>query len=126
MFQHVDTNSVLHCTSTTEVSHTDHHTDHPHLFPTSAMSATANAGSRHPHEPQAKHKAAEQQPPFLWGVLRYEDSVEDEWFVVWLLLQLTQQLPGCTARCWDDDGEFLLIEVRQQGECSACFIYSQY
>jgi hypothetical protein len=44
-------------------------------------------------------------------VLRYEDSVEDEWFVVWLLLQLTQQLPGCSARCWDDDGEFLLIEV---------------
>jgi hypothetical protein len=39
--------------------------------------------------------------------------VEDEWFVVWLLLHLTQQLPGCTARCWDDDGEFLLIEVGQ-------------
>lgn len=71
----------------------------------------ANAGSRHPHEPQPKRQAAEQQPPFLWGVLRYEDSVEDEWFVVWLLLQLTQQLPGCSARCWDDDGEFLLIEV---------------
>lgn len=52
------------------------------------------------------------QHPFLWGVLRYEDSVEDEWFVVWLLLLLTRQLPGCSARSWDDDGEFLLIEVR--------------
>jgi hypothetical protein len=49
-------------------------------------------------------------------VLRYEDNVEDEWFVVWLLLQLTAQLPGVSARCWDDDGEFLLIEVRQRAE----------
>jgi hypothetical protein len=70
------------------------------------------AGKRHPHEHQPKRQQSEQQPPFLWGVVRYEDSVEDEWFVVWLLLQLTQQLKGCTARCWDDDGEFLLIEVR--------------
>jgi hypothetical protein len=53
----------------------------------------------------------QQQPPSLWGVVRYEDCVDDEWFVVWLLLHLTQQLPGLTARCWDDDGEFLLIEV---------------
>jgi hypothetical protein len=33
-----------------------------------------------------------------WGVVRYEDSVEyysnSEWAVVWLLLQLTQQLNG--------------------------------
>lgn len=29
-----------------------------------------------------------------------------------MLLHLTQQLPGLSARCWDDDGEFLLIEVR--------------
>ena len=72
------------------------------------------AGRRHPHEQPAKRQQAQQQqPPFLWGVVRYEDSVEDEWFVVWLLLHLTQQLPGCTARCWDNDGEFLLIEVGQ-------------
>lgn len=69
-------------------------------------------GKRHPHEQQAKQQHSDQQPPFLWGVVRYEDSVEDEWFVVWMLLRLTQQLPGLSARCWDDDGEFLLIEVR--------------
>lgn len=73
------------------------------------------AGKRHPHEQQHKKQqtpSEQQQQPFLWGVVRYEDSVEDEWFVVWLLLLLTRQLPGCSARCWDDDGEFLLIEVR--------------
>lgn len=41
--------------------------------------------------------------------------MEDEWLVVWLLLTLTASLPGCTARCWDDDGEFLLIEVMRGG-----------
>lgn len=76
------------------------------------------AGKRHPHEQQPKKRQTpseqqQQQQPFLWGVVRYEDSVEDEWFVVWLLLLLTRQLPGCSARCWDDDGEFLLIEVRR-------------
>ena len=50
--------------------------------------------------------------------MRYEDSVEDEWFVVWLLLHLTQQLPGLSVRCWDDDGDFLLIEVCRQWNCS--------
>jgi len=54
----------------------------------------------------------QEQQPCLWGVVRYGDNVEDEWFVVWLLLQLTQQLEGLCARAWDDDGEFILIEVR--------------
>lgn len=83
----------------------------PPLFRVLCMRACT--GRRHPHEQASTSPLQQQQqPPFLWGVVRYEDSVEDEWFVVWLLLQLTQQLPGLTARCWDDDGEFLLIEVR--------------
>eukprot|EP00775_Hariotina_reticulata_P006594 gene6594-6822_t len=43
--------------------------------------------------------------------VRYGDNVEDEWFVVWLLMELTRQLEGLCARAWDDDGEFLLIEA---------------
>jgi hypothetical protein len=44
-------------------------------------------------------------------VAPFGDNVEDEWFIVWLLLALTEKFPGAAARVWDDDGEFLLIEV---------------
>jgi hypothetical protein len=50
-------------------------------------------------------------PPCLWGAAAFGDSVDDEWFVVWLLRGLTVKFPGAAARVWDDDGEFLLIEV---------------
>jgi hypothetical protein len=49
-------------------------------------------------------------PPHLWGSLGFGDNVEDEWFVVWLLLELTRAFP-VTARAWDNDGEFVLIEA---------------
>ena len=41
------------------------------------------------------------------------DSVEDEWFVVWLLVHLSRRrdFAGVAFRVWDDDGEFLLIEA---------------
>ena len=49
-------------------------------------------------------------PAHLSGTTRFGDNVEDEWFVVWMLLELTKQFPSLCARIWDDDGEFLLIE----------------
>lgn len=55
--------------------------------------------------------AADHPPPCLWGVLHFGDNIEDEWFVVSLLLHLTKQLPGVSAQVWDNDGEFLLIEA---------------
>ena len=36
--------------------------------------------------------------PYLWGSTAFGDNVEDEWFLVWLLLELTRKLPGSTAR----------------------------
>ena len=36
--------------------------------------------------------------PALWGSVAFGDNVEDEWFVVWLLLELTRTFP-ITARC---------------------------
>lgn len=66
------------------------------------------------HLPPWVHKAPGSrlaEPPCLWGTLRYGDNVEDEWFVVSLLYELTRQLDGISARVWDDDGEFLLIEA---------------
>lgn len=49
-------------------------------------------------------------PGFLWGQLNYGDNVEDEWFVTWLILEVTRAFP-VSARIWDSDGEFLLIEA---------------
>lgn len=50
------------------------------------------------------------EPAHLRGRSAYGDAVEDEWFIVFLLRELTRQLP-VSARVWDSDGEFLLIEA---------------
>ncbi|KAK1316500.1 hypothetical protein QJS10_CPA05g01488 [Acorus calamus] len=49
--------------------------------------------------------------PHLHGRTRYGDNVEDEWFVVFLLYEATRAVPSASARVWDSDGEFLLIEA---------------
>ena len=49
-------------------------------------------------------------PAHLAGATAFGDNVEDEWFIVWLLVELTRAFPTLTARVWDNDGEFLLIE----------------
>ena len=38
-------------------------------------------------------------PPTLWGSVAFGDNVEDEWFIVWLLLDITRQFKHVTARC---------------------------
>lgn len=50
-------------------------------------------------------------PPHLYGVTHYGENIEDEWFIVHLLIQLTQNISGLIARVIDVDGEFLLIEA---------------
>uniref|UniRef100_A0A8C7J9W5 Ecdysoneless homolog (Drosophila) n=1 Tax=Oncorhynchus kisutch TaxID=8019 RepID=A0A8C7J9W5_ONCKI len=50
-------------------------------------------------------------PAHIGGSTVFGDSVEDEWFIVYLLLQITQAFPELAARLEDNDGEFLLIEV---------------
>lgn len=49
--------------------------------------------------------------PHLHGRLKYGDNVEDEWFVVFILREITKCIPSVSARVWDTDGEFLLIEA---------------
>ncbi|PKI62545.1 hypothetical protein CRG98_017066 [Punica granatum] len=51
------------------------------------------------------------EPLHLHGKLRYGDNLEDEWFVVFLLFHITRKFPDLSARVWDTDGEFLLIEA---------------
>ncbi|UYV79534.1 ECD [Cordylochernes scorpioides] len=47
----------------------------------------------------------------LVGSTHYGDNVEDEWFIVFLLIQLTKEDPNLVVKVEDSDGEFLLIEV---------------
>ena len=37
-------------------------------------------------------------PPHLYGSLCYRDNVEDEWLVVWLLLEIGKQFPHLVTR----------------------------
>ncbi|XP_059620082.1 protein ecdysoneless [Phlebotomus argentipes] len=53
----------------------------------------------------------ESLPAHLYGISHYGDNIEDEWFIVALLYELTRQIPGLVVRTVDGDGEFLLIEV---------------
>ncbi|XP_046659614.1 protein ecdysoneless [Homalodisca vitripennis] len=50
-------------------------------------------------------------PPHLYGVSHYGDNIEDEWFIVFLLLEATRAIPDLVVRVVDSDGEFLLIEA---------------
>ncbi|KAM9188224.1 protein ecdysoneless homolog [Mergus octosetaceus] len=52
-------------------------------------------------------------PEHLGGNTRFGDNVEDEWFVVYLLREITRACPLLAARVDDNDGEFLLIEAAE-------------
>ncbi|KAJ0097631.1 hypothetical protein Patl1_28332 [Pistacia atlantica] len=49
--------------------------------------------------------------PHLRGRLRFGDNLEDEWFTVFLLFEISRAFPNLSIRVWDSDGEFLLIEA---------------
>ncbi|XP_016983005.2 protein ecdysoneless [Drosophila rhopaloa] len=50
-------------------------------------------------------------PPHFHGVTHYGDNISDEWFIVYLLTEITRFRSDCIARVSDSDGEFLLIEA---------------
>ena len=47
----------------------------------------------------------------LCGKTKFGDNIDDEWFIVYALLQITKELKGCVAQISDNDGQFLLIEA---------------
>ncbi|XP_051280789.1 protein ecdysoneless homolog isoform X1 [Dicentrarchus labrax] len=57
------------------------------------------------------HPEKEDVPAHIGGSTQFGDSVEDEWFIVYLLQQITEAFPQLAARVEDNDGEFLLIEA---------------
>ncbi|KAM4636429.1 protein ecdysoneless homolog [Discoglossus pictus] len=50
-------------------------------------------------------------PDNIGGVTHFGDNIEDEWFIVFLIQQITKAFPDLAARVEDNDGEFLLIEA---------------
>ncbi|KFM59467.1 Protein SGT1, partial [Stegodyphus mimosarum] len=49
----------------------------------------------------------------LKGVTCFEDNIEDEWFIVYLLFYLTEKYQDLVVQIQDNDGEFLLIEAAE-------------
>lgn len=45
------------------------------------------------------------------GQTRFSDNIEDEWFIVWLIFEITKKFEGVIASIHDSDGDFLLIEA---------------
>ncbi|XP_061168215.1 protein ecdysoneless homolog [Saccostrea echinata] len=50
-------------------------------------------------------------PPHLFGKTTFGDNIEDEWLIVYLLFELSRQIPELVIQVQDIDGEFLLIEA---------------
>ncbi|GFS97012.1 protein ecdysoneless homolog [Nephila pilipes] len=50
-------------------------------------------------------------PVYLEGITTFEDNVEDEWFIVYLLFYLSEKDKNLVIQIQDNDGEFLLIEA---------------
>ncbi|KAJ3208780.1 hypothetical protein HDU67_006562, partial [Dinochytrium kinnereticum] len=48
--------------------------------------------------------------PFLIGRTKFGDCIDDEWFIVFLLREITKEFPDLVASVHDNDGDFLLIE----------------
>ena len=48
---------------------------------------------------------------YLTGATRVGESVEDEWYIVWLLSEISRKWPDAAIEIKDDDGQFLLIEA---------------
>jgi hypothetical protein len=51
--------------------------------------------------------------PHLFARMTFGDSLEDKWFVVGLLLQLSKEQRDVSVLARDSDGEFLLIEAAE-------------
>ncbi|KAM5237085.1 LOW QUALITY PROTEIN: protein ecdysoneless homolog [Ctenodactylus gundi] len=50
-------------------------------------------------------------PAHMYGMTKFGDNIEDEWFIVYIIKQITKEFPELVARIEDNDGEFLLIEA---------------
>ncbi|XP_044762482.1 protein ecdysoneless [Coccinella septempunctata] len=59
------------------------------------------------------HEINGKLPPHLYGVTHFGENIEDEWLIVYLIIELTKKIPEMVAKICDADGEFLLIEAAE-------------
>lgn len=45
------------------------------------------------------------------GKVKFADSIEDEWFIVYIALKLSESFPNTSTTVTDTDGQFLFIEA---------------
>ena len=50
-------------------------------------------------------------PTHLYGLTHFGDNLDDEWFIVYMLLELTKKFTDLVVSLEDTDGQFLLIET---------------
>lgn len=50
---------------------------------------------------------------FVYGKVYYADAIDDEWYIVYLLLCTSEMFKEAWIRVWDSDGEFLLVEAAE-------------
>jgi hypothetical protein len=50
-------------------------------------------------------------PIYFHGLVKYGDNIEDEWYIVYILIETSKKFPGLSIKVVDADGEFILIEA---------------
>ncbi|CRL06956.1 CLUMA_CG019947, isoform A [Clunio marinus] len=70
-----------------------------------------NFCARNRHSHLLNHENKEELPAHIYGISYFGDNIQDEWFIVSLLLHLTKEIHELIIRTCDSDGEFLLIEA---------------
>ena len=65
-------------------------------------------------------------PAHLSGSTNYGDNIEDEWFIVYLIFQLTKQYPGLVAKWVVHLIYMLWYEPRREKTCSMPYVTNLY
>lgn len=63
--------------------------------------------------PVSFSSSASEEGLHLLGKIDCTDCVDDEWFAVWLLKEISRAWPEVVIGVEDEDGEFLLIEAAE-------------
>jgi hypothetical protein len=53
----------------------------------------------------------DKSPIYFHGLVKYGDNIEDEWYIVYILIETSKKFPGLSIKVVDADGEFILIEA---------------
>jgi hypothetical protein len=50
-------------------------------------------------------------PIYFHGLVKYGDNIEDEWYIVYILIEISKRFTNLSIKIVDAEGEFLLIEA---------------